>query len=183
MGWTFTHREPGISNLDFFRQQFDSDNPAGTFKVLEAFSKPDAVYLLCQRKPKDAEDYITFVVVCAIRRNPKDYYNFGYKDMDETVWPYYYAAPLHWLKQLSPPYNESAQNWRYKVEEYHSFVKPKIGDTLVFDAPLKFTDGHTSFEFKVVKFKGGRAYESRDNGALYKIKNLRSLKFTIKGGK
>ena len=34
MGWTYTHRDKGQSNLDFFKSEFESDND--NVKVLDA---------------------------------------------------------------------------------------------------------------------------------------------------
>lgn len=40
-----------------------------------------------------------------------------YKDMDETMIPYYYDAPASLLKKLSPTTHEGAMQWRKNVSE------------------------------------------------------------------
>ncbi len=49
---------------------------------------------------------------------------WGYKDMDESMHPYYYDCPLRLLKG-SGMHNEQSQVWREKVRNYHSQRKAK----------------------------------------------------------
>ena len=39
----------------------------------------------------------------------------SYKPMDESVGPYYYNVPKSWIKELTEPTNDYAQEWRKKV--------------------------------------------------------------------
>ena len=50
--------------------------------------------------------------ICLTSTNMKDYYNFAYKDMDETCGPYQYDCPKGILDLLSPTDNEYANAWR-----------------------------------------------------------------------
>jgi len=65
--------------------------------------------------------------------------DWGYKDMDESVHPYYYTCPLSYLDLVKdfPPVNKSAEEWREKVREHWAGVKT-----------IKLTDG---MKMKVVK--------------------------------
>lgn len=58
---------------------------------------------------------IAAVVLTAV--DSKSYYNFSYKDMDETVGPYKYDCPKSILDLLTPIENEWANNWRNKCYE------------------------------------------------------------------
>ena len=51
-------------------------------------------------------------IVCLTSTNNKDYYNFAYKDMDETMGPYKYDCPKGILDLLGPTDNEYAKEWR-----------------------------------------------------------------------
>ena len=53
-----------------------------------------------------------FGIVFLTGTNIKDYFNFGYKDMDESMHPYYYDCPAGILKLLSPTDSASANEWR-----------------------------------------------------------------------
>lgn len=55
---------------------------------------------------------ITFGVVFKTSTDMKDYYNFSYKDMDETCGPYERDCPKGILDLLSPTDNEFANEWR-----------------------------------------------------------------------
>ena len=52
------------------------------------------------------------IVFAAVFLTSTDGWDFGYKDMDETVGPYYYDCPQSILKLLTPTDNETANNWR-----------------------------------------------------------------------
>lgn len=55
--------------------------------------------------------------ICLTSTNSKDYYNFAYKDMDETCGPYKYDCPKGILDLLTPTDSEWANNWREKCRE------------------------------------------------------------------
>lgn len=52
---------------------------------------------------------------------------WGYKDMEETVHPYYYDCPLRLINAATEPMNEWSRDWREKVRAYHAkkAAKPK----------------------------------------------------------
>lgn len=75
-----------------------------------------------------------FAVVFLTSTNMKDYYNFAYKPMDETVGPYQYDCPKSILDLLTPTENEYANEWRKKCceniakkKDKNSFGKLPVG--------------------------------------------------------
>ncbi len=52
-------------------------------------------------------------------------HEYGYKDMDETVHPYYYDCPLEFLQQVEsyPPMGSGA-DWRACVRAFHAGASP-----------------------------------------------------------
>ncbi len=50
---------------------------------------------------------------------------WGYKDMDESMHPYYYNCPLSYLDGLSEP-TGSAAEWRENVRKYHTRRSRKL---------------------------------------------------------
>ena len=70
----------------------------------------------------------TFAVIFLTSTNMKDYYNFSYKDMDETVGPYSYDCPKSILDVLSPTDSEYAKKWRKKC--YDKIEKQKSPNAL-----------------------------------------------------
>lgn len=59
-----------------------------------------------------ASEQEVFAVIFLTGMNMKDSFNFGYKDMEESMHPYYYDCPAGILKLLSPTDNASANEWR-----------------------------------------------------------------------
>ncbi len=59
---------------------------------------------------------------------------WGYKDMDETMHPYYYDCPLRLIDTATEPLNEASAEWRNKVRTYwerkKSTSKPVSGMTV-----------------------------------------------------
>jgi len=46
-------------------------------------------------------------------------YGWGYKDMDETMGPYYYTCPVSYLDLAGEPRNDAARKWREQVRRQH----------------------------------------------------------------
>ena len=69
-------------------------------------------------------------------------YNIGYKNMDETMHPYFYNCPKKLLNSLADTDNEDANNWRRICQEgiaNKERVKSlKEGDTIRFLKPFTF---------------------------------------------
>ena len=81
--------------------------------------------------------------VCLTSTNNKDYYNFAYKDMDESMGPYKYDCPKGILDLLSPTENEYALEWRKQCYENlkakrnpNSFNKLPVGTIIKVVMPF-----------------------------------------------
>ena len=59
----------------------------------------------------------TFAAIFLTSTDMKDYYNFAYKDMSESMGPYKYDCPKGILDLLPPTENEYALEWRKKCYE------------------------------------------------------------------
>lgn len=105
----------------------DSDIPIGKFEVLKS-AVVGSTYYAAVKKTKFAtetepEDVKVFAAVCLTSTDMKDYFNFAYKDMDETMGPYKYDCPKGILDLLTPTDNEYANEWRKKC--YENIAKKK----------------------------------------------------------
>lgn len=102
MGWTeysATHFKKGkVDRLEECRNILNRDNIVCDGLV-------GSTYYCAYRNGKDV---IGLVVLTSVR----DKYLFAYKDMDETMLPYYYDCPLKVLKALTSTDNENAIKWR-----------------------------------------------------------------------
>lgn len=66
---------------------------------------------------KDNRTDEVWALVCLTGTSTADYYNFGYKDMDEFMGPYNYDCPDRIIDLLTPTDNEWANRWREKCRE------------------------------------------------------------------
>lgn len=72
--------------------------------------------------------------------NAKDYYNFAYKDMDETCGPYNYDCPKGILDLLTPTESEYANKWRAACRENLAKKNnPNALNKLPLGSVIKFT--------------------------------------------
>lgn len=116
MGWTFTHRPKGITTKRFFEDSCNYSREDGSYgKILDCKAFLDTVYMAYEVKRKDSPKEVVGIV--CLTKYVKDYHNFGYKDMDETMGPYSYHCPKSILDKLTPTDNEAALKWREKCKE------------------------------------------------------------------
>lgn len=110
MGWTFLHRG-SESDLEFYRHELGDG-------VLAVKTVDSVAYIAYKME----NGFVIGCIVLTERQN--DYYNFGYKDMDESMGPYECKCPqeifdmLSPLEQLFPEGHEWAARWRRDVKEY-----------------------------------------------------------------
>ena len=164
MGWTELHKEKEMGLLEFFKQEFNCKNEIREWEVLACSTKSGVAYLAC--KLTTLESVKVLGVVCVLRYPKDPYYNFGYKDMDETELPYYYECPKKILDLLTTTNNENAKEWREKCYEKLSQkkynLKLKEGDLIKFDSPLKFSNGYAYEILKVASLKPLRFCDKGD---------------------
>ena len=117
MGTTFYHATHYKNGKPDFKKE--CDYLCTDTKTKEPPIKSSVVgniyYAAC--KGKDDEIYC-MVIRC--HSDMKSYFNFGYKEMDETMMPYYFKCPKGILKLLTPTDNEYANEWRKRCYEYHT---------------------------------------------------------------
>ncbi len=114
MGWTYSHRPKGFSDLDWFVSQGVlawSGEHAGAYRVVDAATIDQRVFHAvletnAAREPRLAPDEagkVRLALVILLKSTPKEErYNFGYKEMDEFMGPSEAICPDAILNQLSP---------------------------------------------------------------------------------
>lgn len=91
---------------------------AGHFEVIKSSMVGNVYYGAIKPLLKDEQE--VFAVVFLTSVDNKDYFNFSYKDMDETMLPYNFDCPIGILNLLSKTDNECALEWRKKCFEKHN---------------------------------------------------------------
>jgi len=149
MGWTFTHKTKDQSVKQFFEKEFNGEHG----KVLDCAVKNRAAYIAFERANGSGRRKV-FALVCLLSYRPRDHFNFGYKDMDETMGPFECDCPERILDLLTDTDDETAGRWRKRCRE--NLDKGKVvsaltpGTVIEFDAGLTFSNGRRVKRLKVV---------------------------------
>lgn len=141
MGWVSYHatfyKKGAIDRKAECDNEMTATSENGTkWEVLKSAMRGSTYYAAVKRTNPDGSSYV-FGVVCLTSVDRKDYDNFAYKDMDETMGSYKYDCPLSILDLLSPTDNEYALEWRKKCRENaqnkNGIGKLPIGTEIEFD--------------------------------------------------
>lgn len=149
MGWTYSRRQRGITDADWFANEFAAKDGTPA-KFLATATKSRVFYAAWQ--PREQPYVIAMVCLTNWAPNAADGFNFGYKDMEESMGPNEAQAPARLLDLLTPAeqvysgtYLEYAQSWRDRCREHAGRVasRPKLfeGAIVTFAQPVKFTNG------------------------------------------
>lgn len=99
---------------------------------------------------------------CDLLKNYGKNEGWGYKDMDESVGPFYYTCPLKYLKMVP---EVSCQEWRDQVERYHLIRSQEFLPGMV----VELVDGY-AIKYLKLEYTQGSYQIGRDrNGKPFKI--------------
>lgn len=151
MGWTSTHRESGISDREWFKSELGDQ-----YEIEDCATVGTGFYAICIPAWPSAPRAIMYV---ATIRWLRDYYNFAYKSMDESMNPGEAACParlLDRLEELVPePPNEWAREWRERcgaiIAAKERAQRVPRGAVVHFAEPLHFGDGRDESDFVFVE--------------------------------
>ena len=169
----------------------DSHKVIGKYEVLKS-SMVGSTYYAAVKKTKFAtetepEKSIIFAAVCLTSTNMKDYYNFSYKDMDETCGPYQCDCPKGILDLLTPTDSEFANNWRERC--YANLEKKKDKNSLSklpIGSVIKYTD-HNGKEITLYKHPAGYQFKRpfwmlKDNSGYISTRHISNSYEVVKRG-
>jgi hypothetical protein len=163
MGWTGMYRPKGLSNKEFFGRELGIEG-----RILDCATIGGVSYAAVDGAPK----YPKYALVILMHWSPRDYFNFRYKDMDESMGPCEHRCPTRILDLLDEPVSEYAKEWRERCREYAKRQGERIKldtDRLVrFTNPVAFADGTTHKFFRVVNARRNQ-FRATSNGRLYRI--------------
>ena len=172
MGTTCTHKPKGEPLTEFFIRQgvlrWGDDNPH-TYRVLNsAFVRLREYYAAVEQVHKETGERRVWAAVIKVTmgRSKYDDCNFCWKDMDESMGPYYTNCPERILKLLTPTEHEYAIKWRAqcwaKIEAKKARPKIKPGTCLLYAGRV----------FQVDESLGPRGWRThdREDGFTYRLK-------------
>lgn len=160
MGWMITKdatKKDIIEDIihDF---SFRNDTKGFTSKCLRHCLRGNVLWLLIEYSYDDGK--IDKWIGCYLLRSDKGY-GYGYKDMDESVHPYYYSCPLSYLNEAPVV----CQEWRDGVIEYHKRFEVaknvKVGQT------VKLVEGCVIPEVKIISKS---PFLGKYQGMTYRVK-------------
>ena len=152
MGWWFQYKPSDMSVKEFFEKEFNGEK----IKVLDCKVVNFKTAYLAIQNP-----LTIFGCVCLLEYKHNEHCNFGYKDMDESMEPYYYECPESILKLLSPlsddPKDDGARRWReqcYKnIKKNKALGKIADGKTIQTNRGIGFMNGISADKFIVYDIK------------------------------
>ena len=147
MGWTSyhaTHYKNGkVDRRAELDDKFNWEDESRKIEVLKSSMVGSTYYAAVKSFNKTNNFECVTAVVCLTSINNKDYFNFAYKDMDETMGPYKYDCPKGILDLLGPTENEYANEWRKQCYENlaakknaNSFNKLPVGSVIEVVMPF-----------------------------------------------
>jgi hypothetical protein len=164
MGWTFTHKPKGEGTLAFLRKEIEGETDLRAWKVLDGVVTLKAAYLAVERLDKTTGERTVYGLVCLLRYT-QEHYNLGYKDMDETMHPYYYGCPERILSKLSPTDDPRALAWRdgcRRQAERKRLIKSLTpGTVLVFEQTFRWRVRYGEIEDSVLVVDGTKPLSFR----------------------
>lgn len=189
MGATSVHKEAGVSAAEYFADYFTHGTiiASGTRRDPEyaggSYDWPFAFYAAVRYDDGHHHAGEVFAFVVLYRVSPSSFYNFTYKDMDETVGPGAYHAPRRVLEALTPTEHEYANQWRARcwanleLEE----AKPRVhrGDRIRFAEPFTFSGGLQTTADTVFEVIERDVLRLVDHGLRVKIPRRRARSFAL----
>jgi hypothetical protein len=150
MGWTFLYNAPEKRHVIE-----DVTREGETVKCVRKSTVGNHLWTIWERK----EDGHKFIVLFLLAR---DRGNWGYKDMTESMHPYYYDCPLSFLDEVPV----ASEDWREGVINHHSAEKNRrrMLKSLTVGKTVRLKQGYKPSELRVVSMKpligeaGGNRY-------------------------
>lgn len=162
MGSTGTHREPGLTDLQFFTREWpDALGEGGYWKVLAHNSRREGFYAAIEDARAKNADERYFILVVRKTWTPRAYENFNYRSMTDSEGPSIDGASLAVINAVPATEHEAAKAWREKVLRMRAQDKRiranlKDGATVELPYALGFADGVEETKFRAEKGTGPR---------------------------
>jgi len=116
MGWTYPHgatRRQIIEELTPEERSYGESVGGGFFRTLRHCCRGNVLYALHESVKGDGSSW-KWIGVYLLQRDNRDG-SWGYKDMDESMHPYYYNCPVSYLDAADEPTTQDAKTWRAEV--------------------------------------------------------------------
>lgn len=163
MGWTFPYgatRRQVIEELTIAERLYGEKMGGGCFRTLRHCCRGNVLYALHETVKGDGTSN-KWIGVYLLQRDGSG--DWGYKDMDESMHPYYYNCPVSYLDEADEPTTDGAREWRAEVRRRaaaRTSKKPKKGETWSLQGCV----------IPSVRIMSARPLRGMYQGTLYKVK-------------
>ena len=110
----------GASKRDIVKDRIKPfDNDQGHYEVVHHCCRGNCLWKLSSFTFQDSGRVKRWIELDLLTVGGAGGDGWGYKPMDEDMWPYYYSCPIGYLKAADPPETDNAREWRQRVIQYH----------------------------------------------------------------
>ena len=189
MGWTGTQWHGSGTRKDFLIHEFKQGNDTHSWWISDLSMRGAVCYCISWSEDKATGDRKHEGMVILTEKRKNDPHWIYYKEMGESVLPYYFDAPvslINKLNQLGEPYNDNARQWRDRCLEnaQRAKIKVELGTIIEFLKPMKFVGRGGSFEeskFVVCEWRGRKSFRTHSTGQLCLIPKWKKLEYRVLG--
>lgn len=188
MGWTGSQHFGLGSRKDFLLKEFNQENNTHKWYLSNLSMKGAVAYCIhwVEDKTTGEKKHEGMVILTEKRKDDRDW--IYYKEMGETVLPYYFDAPKSLIKKLNAlgePHNENAKQWRERclLNAEKSKFKVEVGTVLKFASAMKFRFPRGTVEedtFTVADWRGKKVFKTK-TGELCRITNWKKREYQVVG--
>ena len=115
----------------------------GNCKLIKSAMYGSTYYGAIQKTNNNTKESEVFAVVVLTSVENNKFFNMSYKDMDETMLPFYYDCPESILKLLTPTDNENANIWREKCRKRNKDKKVLAKhEPIILTVKMPLLSGH-----------------------------------------
>lgn len=180
MGWTGSLKLDSQSTKDWLIAEFTSETDDHKWELTDVSMRGSTAYGIYKSQDKKTGIVVAEGFVILTRKEGDWIY---YKEMGESVHPFYYDASkklLDKLDALYPPINDRAMHWRAKCREMavkKATAKLVDGDVVKFAQILSFGNfKEDTFQFE--KWRGRDSFRSVNHNVLCRIPKWKTRNFT-----
>ena len=138
MGWTYTQKPHNVT--EWFKETLTWENDRQKVTCLKTAIKFKEAYAAVETVIKETGQRYVWAACFMLNYTREDYYNFGYKDMDESMGPNISNCPASILDLLAPveehPISDESRQWasawRERCRKNLAVPKIKFGQKIEF---------------------------------------------------
>jgi hypothetical protein len=153
MGWTSMNRAKGMSDVEFFTKEWALEKNGMKIVACNSAGGFGGVFYAAIDNGKGE----VFAITVLKSWTPRDYYNFTWKEIEESSGPYTIDASQKVLDALTPTKSEYAIEWRAKVAARLAAKKaaPTLRKGMIIRVanPVPFANGQ-SYEYFMIGDRG-----------------------------